>query len=60
MATSKPANGADPEHLYLYIAAVPSTRIFWHGNDVRLILTSPGRRVRQRRDATGAPTSGRN
>src|SRR5262249_2293363 len=60
MATSKPANGADPEHFYLYIAYARRARIFWHGKGDGLILSSPGRRIRQRRDATGAPTSGRN
>jgi hypothetical protein len=47
-------------HLYLYTAGARGARIFWHGNSERLILTSPGRRIRQRRDATGAPSSGRN
>jgi hypothetical protein len=44
LQTSKPANGSDPEHPYLYIAGACRARIFWHGNGERLILTSPGRR----------------
>ena len=42
MATSKPANGGDPEHFYLYIAHARCARIFWHGTGERLILTSSG------------------
>jgi hypothetical protein len=49
---------AEPEQDYLYPARGHSGKPFcetWLGG---FILTSPGRRVRQRRDATGAPTQG--
>src|SRR5579863_8995127 len=54
--TSKPANGAEPEQDYLYLARGHSGKHFCETYPDRFILTSPGRRVRQRRDATGAPT----
>jgi len=54
--TSKPANGAEPEQDYLYLARGRSGKHFCWTRPGGSILTSPGRRVRQRRDATGAPT----
>jgi hypothetical protein len=51
--TSKPANGAEPEQQYLYPAGDRAGKQFSH---TRLILISPGRRIRQRWEATGAPT----
>src|SRR5258708_1524229 len=54
--TSKPANGAEPELDYLYLARGRSGKHFCEDDPSRFILASPGRRVRQRRDATGATT----
>ena len=55
--TSKPANGAEPEQEYLYRAGGGLASIFFDKTSpARFILAKPGRRIRQRRDATGAPT----
>jgi hypothetical protein len=54
--TSKPANGAEPEQEYLYPAGGRSGKIFLRARPGGFILSSPGRRIRRRRDATGAPT----
>ena len=54
--TSKPANGAEPEQEYLYPGDGRWSNHFFVGESGGFILTSPGWRVRQRRDATGAPT----
>ena len=54
--TSKPANRTDPEHLYLYISGVVRARGFWPPAHSDGVMTSTGRRIRQRRDATRAPT----
>ena len=56
--TSKPANEADPEHMMLYRAGDGSGKFFSPPGGAGVILTAPGRRVRPRRDATGAPTQG--
>src|SRR5690242_1680633 len=57
VVTSNPANGADPEQEYLYRARRQFCKCFFvfHAPG-GFIMTTPGRRVRQRRDATGAPT----
>jgi hypothetical protein len=53
----KPANGAEPEQEYLYPAAGRAGNQF---SPIRLILISPGLRIWQRWEATGARLRGRN
>ena len=55
--TSKPANGSEPELEFLYPVGGRAIKCFFK-EPLRggFILTSPGLRMRQRRDATGAPT----
>ena len=53
--TSKPANGRDQNKgCYTSPAVRPAILFFCYG-PIRPILAAPGRRIRLRRDATGAP-----
>jgi len=54
--TSKPANGAEPGQKYLYLGKGRFGKHFAQTELRTFILSATGRRIRQRRDATGAPT----
>jgi len=56
MGTSTPANGAGLEQeLFIHRARRWEQTVFRNGVPVRFIVSSPGRKTRQRRDATGTP-----
>src|SRR5437763_9913195 len=54
--TSKPANANRAGQIQLYSAGGESGNFFFASESNRPILLAPGRRIRQRWEATGAPT----